>query len=329
MKKIGFVISHKSGEKRIGLIPENMKLIESPQNVYIEKDYGKNLGYEDSEYEKMGANVVERAEVLKSDIIVDVKLGDADYLNELDSNKILFGWAHAVQNIDFTTNMLQKKHTVIAWEEMYEKGRYIIYKNRELAGEAGVLQAMLYTGLMPYDAKIAIIGNGQTAKGASRVLSGLGGYVDIYTKKLEQLFKENMGKYDYLINCVMWDTNRTDRLIYKEDLKRLKKGATIIDISCDPNLEIETTHATTIENPVYEVDGIKHYAVDNTPSIFYRTATINISNAIAKYYDYLIQEKSNDTINNAIVIKKGKILDKRISDYRKIKNIRDEEDYER
>ena len=36
---------------------------------------------------------------------------------------------------------------------------------------------------------------------------------------------------------------------------KIQKGTLIIDVSCDPNLEIETSHATTIDNPVYEVDG--------------------------------------------------------------------------
>lgn len=323
MKSIGFVKSHKSGEKRIGLVPDNLKIINNPEKMYIEEGYGQNLGFDDSEYKKYGVNIAKREEVLKCDIIVDPKLGDADYLNELSPKKTLFGWAHAVQNIDFTTEMIKKKNTVIAWEEMYDNGRYIFYKNRELAGEAGVIQAILYSGIMPYDAKIAIIGNGKTAKGASRVLTGLGGYVDVYTRKLEKLFKEKLGEYDYIVNCVMWDTSRTDRLIYKEDLLRMKKGAIIIDISCDPNLEIETTHATTIENPVYKVNGITHYAVDNTPSIFYKTATYNVCEAVEKYYNYLIDEKENEVINKAIVIKDGKIIDKRISDFRKLKNIKE------
>ena len=323
MKELGFVLSHKDGEKRIGLIPENLKFINHPEKIYIEKGYGKYLGYSDDDYKKFGVNIVDRKEALNKDIIVDVKLGDSDYLNELRDEKILFGWAHAVQNIDFTSEIIRKKHTVIAWEEMYEKGRYIFYKNRELAGEAGVLQAILYSGLMPYDAKIAIIGNGKTAKGASRVLTGLGAYVDIYTRELENLFIENLVEYDYIVNCVMWDTSRKDRLIYKKDLKRMKKGAIIIDISCDPNLEIETTRATTIEKPTYNIDGIIHYAVDNTPSIFYRTATMNVANAIFKYYNYLIEEVENDVIKKAIVIKKGQIVDKRITEFRNSKNIND------
>ena len=43
----------------------------------------------------------------------------------------------------------------------------------------------------------------------------------------------------------------------------------IIDISCDRNGGIETSIPTTIENPTYMVEGIRHYVVDHTPSLFY------------------------------------------------------------
>lgn len=321
MKTIGFLISHKNNEKRRAILPKDLLKINNANLCFFENGYGECLGIEDEEYEKAGAHIETREKILKHDIICDVKLGDADYLDELEEHKILFGWAHAVQNLDFTTKILQKNNTVIAWEEMYENNRYIFYKNRELAGEAGTLQAILYAGIMPYDAKIAILGNGMTAKGALRVLSGLGADVDIYDRKLEKLFIKNMNQYDILVNCVMWDTSRNDRIIYKKDLKRLKKGTLIIDISCDPNLEIETSKPTTISNPVYIVDDIIHYAVDNTPSIFYKTTTKHISNALYKYIDFLVQEKENEVTTKATVINNGKIIDSRIDDFRKKKGL--------
>lgn len=321
MKKIGFLISKKNNEKRRALLPENLKDIENVEYLYFEKGYGEVLGYTDEDYISKGANVVSREEIFDLDIICDVKLGDAEYLDDLSENKILFGWAHAVQNINFTTKCINKNHTVIAWEEMYDKGRYLFYKNRELAGEAGVLQAILYCGIMPYDAKIAIIGNGKTAKGAMRVLTGLGGTVDIYDKKIEELFKEKMFEYDIIVNCVMWDTNRNDRLIYKSDLKKFKPGTLIIDISCDPNLEIETSKPTTISNPVYTIDGVIHYAVDNTPSIFYKTISKQISNVLCMYIDSTITDTYSEVMNKAVVIKNGKILDDNIKKFREKNNI--------
>lgn len=321
MKTTGFVISHKNNERRRALLPEDLKKIRHVDQLYFEEGYGNSLGYEDTEYAACGAHIVSRKEALDCDVLVDVKLGDADYLSELKSPKILVGWAHTVQNIDFTSAVLEANHTIIAWEEIYENGRYIFYRNREIAGEAAILHGFRYSGRMPYDSKVAIIGNGQTGKGAFRILAGLGAEVDIYARKDEARFRANIANYDVLVNCVMWDTHRTDRLIYREDLKRLKPGTLIIDVSCDPNLEIETSHPTTIDNPVYEVDGIIHYAVDNTPAMYPITVTKNLSNGFTPYVDALVEGTYPDNLKAAMVIEKGHILDKNIYDFRTARGI--------
>lgn len=61
---------------------------------------------------------------------------------------------------------------------------------------------------MPYDAKIAIIGNGQVAKGVMRILHGLGAkQLDVYDYFREDLFRKVMFDYDIIVNCVFWDTS--------------------------------------------------------------------------------------------------------------------------
>lgn len=317
MKRVGLLISHKSGERRRAILPDDIKKnVKHPEFLFVEQGYGISVGVNDQEYEACGCNIVSRDEVLKCDVITDVKLGDADYLDQIKEPKIFFGWAHAVQNIPFTTEMINGKHSVVAWEEIFEDGRYIFYRNREVAGEAAIMQAFTYSGRMPYDAKVAILGNGQTAKGALRILHGLGADVDVYGRKYESLFKKKMYEYDVLVNCVMWDTSRQDRIIYKEDLKKMKPGTLIIDVSCDPYLEIETSHPTTIDNPVYEVDGVIHYAVDNTPAMFPKTVTKVLSDGVSRYIDCLIEENIPEPLRDATVIEKGEIRDGRISDFR-------------
>lgn len=324
MRTIGFVISHKNEERRRALLPIDVQKIKHPEQLYFEKGYGESINISDEMYLQMGCHIVSRDEALSCDVITDVKLGDADYLKEISSNKILFGWAHAVQGIGFTSEVLECSHTVIAWEEIFENGRYIFYRNREIAGEAAIMHAFRYCGKMPYDTNVAILGNGQTAKGAMRVLHGLGANVDVYGRKLESLFKMNMYDYDVLVNCVMWDTARTDRIIYASDLKRMKKGTLIIDISCDPFLEIETSHPTTIDDPVYIVDGVIHYSVDNTPAMYPITVSKVLSAGIWKYVNYLIEDRLEvcpESLKNAIVIWQGKIMDERIRRFREVRNL--------
>ncbi len=324
MKTMGLLISHKNGERRRALLPAQVKSLKYPQQLFFEKGYGESVGYNDDEYIAAGANVVSREDALKCDVITDVKLGDADYLETLNDGKILFGWAHAVQGINFTSSVLSHNHTVVAWEEIYENGRYIFYRNREVAGEAAIMHAFRYCGKMPYDCKVAILGNGQTAKGALRVLHGLGANVDVYSRKFEKLFIDKMYEYDVLVNCVMWDTSRTDRIIYKEDLKKMKQGTLIIDVSCDPYLEIETSHPTSIDDPVYTVDGVIHYAVDNTPAMYPITVTKVLSEGIAKYIEPLILNdvaEYPENLRKATQIVDGHIIDDRITEFRSKKGL--------
>lgn len=324
MRTMGFVISHKNGEQRRAILPADIAPLKHPDCLYFETGYGLSVGVQDEEYIAAGCHVVSREEAMNCDIIADVKLGDADYLDKIAPNKILFGWAHTVQNIDFTSDMLNNNHTVVAWEEIFEDGRYIFYRNREVAGEAAVLHGFRYSGRMPYDSRVAILGNGQTAKGAMRILHGLGAQVDVYGRRMEKLFRKKMFEYDVLVNCVMWDTAREDRIIYREDLKKMKPGTLIIDVSCDPELEIETSRPTTIEDPVYTVDGVVHYAVDNTPGMFPITVTKVLSSGIGKYIDMVLElefEDYPDNLKAAVVIKDGHILDERIRAFREKRGV--------
>ena len=256
----------------------------------------------------------DRASVLACDVLVDVKLGDADYLPLAAPGRTLAGWAHVVQKTDFTDAVIEGRHTVIAWEDMVEKGRYLFYRNRELAGETAVLQAFTYYGRMPYDCRVAIIGNGMTAHGAHRILCGLGAN-GLHPRKLCRSFASAWESND-AINCVMWDTRRTDRLIYRSDLARLKRGSMIIDVSCDPNLEIETSRPTTIDDPIYTVDGVVHYAVDNTPAMAFRTVSEMISRQFSPYVDALVTERPNAVLDAAVAIRDGVVLDPEIFAFR-------------
>ena len=97
----------------------------------------------------------------------------------------------------------------------------------------------------------------------------------------------------------------------------MKKDSMIIDISCDEKGAIETSHPTTIDNPVYVLDNIIHYAVDHTPSIFYQTFSLECSKIIINYINDLIEEKENEVLHKAMIIENGKILDQKIKTYQR------------
>lgn len=314
MKTVGFPISRKENEYRRAIVPVHLKNIEHPELLYFEKGYGEVLGIEDSEYEACGSHIASHNEVLSKDIICDPKIGDADYLEELD-HQTIFGWIHATQNRDITDKLLASGLTAFAWEKMFQKGRHVFWRNNELAGEAAVMHAFQCYARMPYETKVAVIGRGNTARGAIKVLNMLGADVRQYDRRTEELLRDELGQYDVVVNCVLWDVMRKDHIIYRDDLKRMKRNSMIIDVSCDRNGGIETSIPTTIEEPTYIVDGVLHYVVDHTPALFHKTFTWNNSEVIWKYINELQNEIYGEILNDALIIQDGKIVDSEINKY--------------
>lgn len=184
-----------------------------------------------------------------------------------------------------------------------------------MAGEAAIMHAFQCFGIMPYNTKVALLGRGNTACGALKILTLLGADVTVYDRKTEKLFQEELAEYDVIVNAILWDATRDDHIIYEKDLFRMKKNAMIIDVSCDRQGAIETSEPTTIEDPIYKKHGIMHYVVDHTPSLFYKTATVGISSAVAKYIDELIESNPGDVMKKALIIEKGVIIDDQINQF--------------
>lgn len=316
MKTVGLPISHKENEKRRALIPADVCRLRHPGEIYIEAGYGNVLGFTDDDYLKLGVKTASREEVLKKDIICDPKIGDAEYL-EILKEQTIFGWIHAVQNRDITDKIIASRLTGFAWEDMYEDGRHSFWRNNEIAGEAAVFHAYMCHGIFPYNTKAAVLGRGNIARGAIKTLNYMGAEVVQYDRKQEALFRKELDRYDVIVNGILWDTTRKDHIIYREDLKRMRHNALIIDIACDRNGGIETSIPTTIENPIYVVDGVTHYVVDHTPTLFWKTTSESLSAEFVKYIDFIIESNAldNPVLSKCHIFEKGIIIDDRINKF--------------
>lgn len=314
MNTVGFIKSRKENEKRIALLPHHISKINNREQIFVESGYGRDFGISDSEYASQGVTIASREDVMKQDIICDPKIGDAEYLDKL-SNKIIFGWIHAVQSKEITDKIISGKNTAIAWEDMYYGGRHVFWRNNEIAGEAAIMHAYILHGIFPYNTKVAVLGRGNVARGVLKTLNFMGANVTTYDRRTEELFREELPEYDVVVNAILWDTTRKDHIIYRSDLKRMKRGSLIIDVSCDRSGGIETSIPTTIDNPMYVVDGVSHYVVDHTPSLFYKTSSDDISQQVSNYLDFLIEDsyENNMVLGRAVAIKNGIIRDKRIT----------------
>lgn len=321
LNRLGFPISYKENELRRIILPQDIESIEHPEMITIERGYGKVLGISDRDYLEKGVRVARREDVLKSDIICDCKVGDADYLPKL-KNQTVFGWVHATQSRRITDTLMRNELSAFAWENMNSKGQHIFWKNNELAGEAAILHSFMHCKVRPHKMKVAVLGRGNAARGAIGILSRLGSDITVFTRKTISSLPSCIDNFDCIVNCVKWDITRKDHIIYRSDLQKMKKGSLIVDVSCDRHGAIETSIPTTIRKPTYKVDGIIHYVVDHTPALLHRKFSIYHSKLLIPYYNELIAGKTGRVLTESKIMEDGEILDEEIIIHQNRDNLR-------
>ena len=317
IKSIGFPITDKENERRRAILPADLALVEGEGEFVVQAGYGADLGAPDADYAAAGARIGSLEDALACDLVVDPKVGDAGYLGSLPEGAAVFGWVHATQNRGITDALLAAGATAFAWEKMYDRGRHVFWRNNELAGEAAVMHAFQCLGMMPYEARVAVVGRGNTARGAMRALSMLGADVRCYDRRTEGLLRDELGEYDAVVNCVLWDLSRGDHIISRADLAKMRPGSMIVDVSCDRGGGVETSVPTTIEEPTYVVDGVLHYAVDHTPALYYKTFTRDNSRIMRRYLGEFLSGDYSEALLGSLIIDEGRIVDREISTYQK------------
>ncbi|RLA57015.1 MAG: alanine dehydrogenase, partial [Gammaproteobacteria bacterium] len=88
---------------------------------------------------------------------------------------------------------------------------------------------------------------------------------------------------DLVVGAVLIPGAAAPRLISRDLVKRMKKGAVMVDVAIDQGGCFETSRPTTHQEPTYIVDGVVHYCVANMPGGVARTSTIALTNATLPY----------------------------------------------
>jgi alanine dehydrogenase len=88
---------------------------------------------------------------------------------------------------------------------------------------------------------------------------------------------------DLVIGAVLLPGAKAPRVLRRETVARMKPGAVMVDISIDQGGCFETSRETKHSDPVYEVDGVLHYAVGNIPGAVPRTSTWALTNVTMPY----------------------------------------------
>lgn len=177
--------SKKEGEQRIPLHPEHlMRLPEKLRRQLIfETGYGERFGTSDSELADQTGGIASRDELLETmdtTIIAKPVLADFEQLRE---GGVLWGYPHCTQQRQVTQIAIDRKQTLIAFEDMFvwgpegQTGRHTFYKNNEMAGYCGVIHALQLKGIDGHygnQRKVLIFSFGAVSRGAIYALKAHG-----------------------------------------------------------------------------------------------------------------------------------------------------------
>jgi len=348
---IGIPKEIKNNEYRIGMTPAGVReLISHGHKVIVQRDGGIAIGLLNEHYEAAGAILAETPEEIftSADMIIKVKEPQPNECNMLRSGQLLFTYLHLAPDPEQTRLLIQSNCVAIAYETVTDSqgGLPLLAPMSEVAGRMAI-QAGAHAleksqggmgillggvpGVAP--AKVTVIGGGVVGINAARMAMGLGADVTIldrsiprlkaldeqYGPRLKTLYssmesiEHEVVTSDLVIGAVLIPGAAAPKLVTREMLKEMKNGSVLVDVAIDQGGCFETSHATTHQNPTYEVEGIIHYCVANMPGGVARTSTFALTNATLPFALALANKgykqalQTDPHLRNGLNIHRGKV----------------------
>jgi alanine dehydrogenase len=319
--RIGVVRETKIDENRVALTPTGAHaLVEDGHDVFVEAGAGLGSKIADSEYAKAGAKLVEDAGDVwgNADVIVKVKEPQEAEFGYLREGLTLFTYLHLAAYPKVAQALQGSGTTAIAYEtvQMPDRSLPLLAPMSEVAGRMAVQvgarflekyqggRGILLGGVPGVEqGKVVIVGAGVAGSNAAQIAHGMGAEVTIFDLSpvpLREIDKQYRGSVkthvasplaireaameaDLVIGAVLLPGARAPRLLNAVDVKGMKSGSVMVDISIDQGGCFETSRETKHSDPTYVIDDVVHYAVGNIPSAVPRTSTYALTNVTAPY----------------------------------------------
>jgi len=315
--RVGVPTEIKNNEYRVGLTPAAVaELTRAGHEVLVQSGAGLGVDFADSAYEAAGASILPDAAAVfgAAEMIVKVKEPQAREVAMLRADHVLFTYLHLAADKPQTEGLMASGATAIAYETVTaDDGTLPLLKPMsEVAGRMSVQCGAHYLekhqggrgvllggvpGVEP--GKVVILGGGVAGVNAAQMAVGLRADVtifDISNRRLAELdaqfgnqiktafastaaIAEAVRDADLVIGAVLVPGAAAPKLVTREMIGTMRRGAVVVDIAIDQGGCFETSHATTHEDPVFVVDGVIHYCVANMPGAVARTSTIALGNA--------------------------------------------------
>ena len=318
---IGVPKEIKNHEYRVGMVPSSVReLTIKGHEVFVETNAGTGIGFSDQDYIDAGATILATAaEVFaKAQMIVKVKEPQAVERAMLRHDQILFTYLHLAPDLPQTEDLIKSGAVCIAYETVTDDrgGLPLLAPMSEVAGrmsiQAGAMalekssggRGMLLGGVPGVEpAKVVIIGGGMVGTNAAQMAVGLGADVVVLDRSIDALRRLNVQfgsavkaiystadaierhviEADLVIGGVLIPGAAAPKLVTRSMISRMKPGSAIVDVAIDQGGCVETSHATTHQDPTYIVDDVVHYCVANMPGAVARTSTFALNNATLPY----------------------------------------------
>ena len=174
---IGSNLENQEIEKRIAITPEIVKkYISLGFEINLIHNYGAHIGFQDSNYEKLGAKIIfdEKDLINNSDIIIQIRLPNDNYLSLIKENQTIIGSLDIHVNKEKLKNLLNKKINIFSLDLLPRITRAqsmdILSSQANLAGYKAVVESfanfekaipmmMTAAGTVPA-AKVLVVGAG-------------------------------------------------------------------------------------------------------------------------------------------------------------------------
>ena len=318
----GILKELKEGETRVALTPDSVGMLtQEGLSVAIESGAGSLSGFDDIQYEKAGAKVVQSAQEIweKSSVIVKVKEPQKSEFKYFREDLVIFSYLHLAVEEELAKELLKKKVCAIAAEAVETQWGELplLRPMSEVAGRMSIQLGARFLekqnggrglllggvpGVAP--AKVVILGGGVAGSNAAQAALGMGADVsvlDVNSKRLSNLdmffggqiktyysnystIASHVQEADLLITAVLIPSARAPKLVSAQMVKSMKKGSAIIDIAIDQGGNVETIdRVTTLDNPIFEKYEVLHCAVPNIPSYVPKTSSYAYSYAILPF----------------------------------------------
>ena len=318
---IGVPREIKDNEARVGVTPAGVKaLAEAGHKVLVETQAGAASGFEDAEYIAAGAEIVPEAAQAwnKAEMVVKVKEPVEKEYGFFREGLVLFTYLHLAPLPGLTDTLLSSKVIGIAYETVRDKAGTLplLTPMSEVAGRMSVQVGASYLekerggrgillggvpGVPP--AHVTIIGGGIVGTNAARIALGFGAKVtlvdlnlnrlreldDIFNGRLYTLASNSYNlasatrEADLVVGAVLIPGTTAPKLVTRQMVSQMKKGAVIVDVAIDQGGCVETARPTSHSNPSYVVDGVVHYCVTNMPGAVPHTSTLALTNSTFPY----------------------------------------------